>query len=146
MRTHEEEKETHQQEQEGEGEGRAVAIATHSAEDLENEATLDADETPGPSYSAFDMMMASSKAQKLNNSTVAPVKKQKQNHGRAHSIPSNAGHNPTPLPINAPPPFCPAYKKVTIPALPVPIIVDGFKHASPHLSHVYFLTHFHSGE
>lgn len=40
--------------------------------------------------------------------------------------------------------YAPAYKKIQIGGMSVPIVVDGFQYACPQLSSCYFLTHFHS--
>ena len=40
--------------------------------------------------------------------------------------------------------FTPDYKKVIVPPMTMPAIVDGFNYASSALSDCYFLTHFHS--
>jgi hypothetical protein len=40
--------------------------------------------------------------------------------------------------------YAPEYKKVLVPPMTTPIIVDGFSFASATLSDCYFLTHFHS--
>lgn len=42
------------------------------------------------------------------------------------------------------PRYTPDFKKVIMPPMKVPVIVDGFSYASPGLSDCYFLTHFHS--
>lgn len=42
------------------------------------------------------------------------------------------------------PEYVPAYKKIQIPGMSHPIVVDGFQFASKALSDCYFLTHFHS--
>ena len=46
--------------------------------------------------------------------------------------------------MNAPPAWAPDFKKIQIPEMTCPIVVDGFQFASKELSDCYFLTHFHS--
>jgi hypothetical protein len=42
------------------------------------------------------------------------------------------------------PGYAPAYKKIQVGAMSLPIVVDGFQYACTALSDTYFLTHFHS--
>ena len=46
--------------------------------------------------------------------------------------------------VNAPPGWAPAYKKLQVGEMRLPIVVDGFQFAHAKLTDTYFLTHFHA--